>query len=282
MKKIAILFFVISIVILMTSCDSVLKSSDEHLKAFGLTVKLVDSENQPLEGYSACIYPDYPQLHGKDNSSKARATIAFTNPSRSRVQVEVYDYFGNHKALLVDELKEIGYHFIVYGLEDSVSDGIYKVILKRYDDETLLDSLSCNIYKFCQFDLTNAKYETDDSGLIKETSRQAFPYLYFNEELRMFSEDGSELDSLVFSPTTIIEVRDNNGLTKKASFNIANGKNNLELNWDDMEVCEDKKPSFFRSKSIKYTANVTSYKDSTDAVSPPTQASLKVYPNPFN
>lgn len=266
----------------MTSCDSVLKTSDDNLKAFELTVKLVDSENQPLEGYSACIYPDYPQLLGKDNSSKARATIAFTNPTQSIVKVDVYDYFGNHKALLVDQPMEIGYHFLVYGPEDSVSDGIYKVILKRYDDETLLDSLSCNVYKFCQFDLTNAKYETDDFGIIQETSRQAFPYLYFSEELRMVSEDGSELDSLVFSPTTIIKVRDNNGLTKKASFNIANGKNNLELNWDDMEVCEDKRSSSFRSKPSHVPTDYLIDRDSSDSENPPTQASLIVYPNPFN
>ncbi|MBI9030815.1 hypothetical protein JEZ13_02255 [bacterium] len=278
MKKTLISILLLAIVMLVLSCDST--SSPINKESFSLEVRLKNSNNEPLTGYRASIFPKYDNLYSCKDNDRAEVTIMFSIPQDSYVKVEIYDYFDNFQRLLMDEPRQAGYTQLVWHPGIDTKDGIYKAIMTVNDSSTLLDSLSCYLYKYTQTDLNQAFYHTDEYGQINEASKLSFPYLYFQSDFTIVDPQGTSLSLLEFSPETSIIMANNEGESKRFNFNITNGKNIIELNWDQMESVDSEDEKVIQKIGERVTESINYYKDNDGGLPPTT--SIRAFPNPFN
>ncbi|MBI9030812.1 hypothetical protein JEZ13_02240 [bacterium] len=281
MKKSLVLILVIVFALVIGSCDK--SSSPSSKEPFSLKIKLVNSNNEPLPSYITTIYPLNEGLVSKLTLGRPEVTLNFTVPKADSVKVEIKDYFGNDIRTLLDEDLQAGSHCLVYVPEFMTPDGIYEAIYTYHDDEGLEKSVSCYLYKFSEYNLDLAKYITNELGEINETNKLSFPFLYFNDEFECRDEMGSNVGNLTFTSPTLVKMSNNEGVTKTATFNITNGKNDIELNWDEMTIV-DESPS----NEIVDINNTESIEDKmsrtkgNDGGFPPMDPRILAYPNPFN
>lgn len=268
MKKIVVLLMIATLALFMLSCDK--SSSPASKKPFSLKIKLVNSENEPLSGYGAKINPVLNMPGKQYSADRSEVTIAYSIPKRATVKVEIYDYFDNKVTTLVDDLIEGGSHALVYAGDSNFGDGIYKAILTIRDDESITNTLSCNLYQYSPTILDHNNYETDELGEIEETNRLPFPYLYFKEEFKCIDDWANIIGNLVFTAETCVKISNPDGVMKTATFNISEGENVLALNWDEMTLDDG------------ITANAQPSKLDRDNEESPIQARIYAYPNPFN
>lgn len=281
MKKYVTLLIVVFLTLMTISCDK--SSSPTSSKSFSLNLKLVDSNDTPLSGYNAVVYPTYDLPSFRNYQNRAETTISFSVPKKAEVKIEIYDYFGKMITTLIDDTLSSGNYSLIWnGNDANTDDGIYKAIYSYTDDEGSVETVSCNLYKYTKYRLGFGDYITDELGEINETNMLIFPYLYFEGELLCTDVSGSYLEDLVFSSETAIKISNNEGVVKTASFNIKNGENNIELNWDEMTT-EEKglDDEIVNNDNIKIESSDL-VKDNDDGGFPPLELFIGVYPNPFN
>lgn len=281
MKKSLSLILIITFIFVIGSCD---KSSNPSSKdPFSLNIRLVNSNNEPLPSYITTIYPLNEELVSKLTPGRPEVTLNFTVPKADSVKVEIKDYFGNKIETLLDQELPGGSHSLVYVPEIMTPDGIYQAIYTFHDDNGLEESVSCYLYQYSRMDIGLADYSTNELGQITETNKLSFPFLYFNDEFECRDEMGSNVGNLTFTSPTLVKMSNNEGVTKTATFNITNGRNDIELNWDEMTIV-DESPS----NEIVDINNTESIEDKmsrtkgNDGDITPMDPRILAYPNPFN
>ncbi len=281
MKKTVILILIIALVLVIGACDK--SSSPSSKELFSLKIKLVNSNNEPLPYYDITIYPLYEGMVSKLNPGRPEVTLDFTVPKADSVKVEIKDYFDNKIETLLDRELAAGSHSLLYVPEIMTQDGIYQAIYTFHDDNELEDSVSCYLYQYSRMDIGLADYTTNEFGEITETSKLTFPFLYFNDEFECTDEMGCMVGNLTFTSTTVVKICNNEGVIKTASFDITNGRNDIELNWDEMTIVDERSSNEFvdinNTDSIE--DKMRSSKDSNDGF-PPMDPRIIAYPNPFN
>lgn len=280
MKRSVVLIIVVAVVLMLLSCEKT--SNPSGKEAVIVKVKLVNSDNEPLAGYNATIYPVLDIETMDSTNNKAYATINFSIPKASVVKVEIFDYYENKLETLCNDTLPSGHHSLVYHPDENVEDGIYKVQFTRVNDGEVTDFLSSYIYKYSKSVLGNDDYVTDEFGEFVETCRYNFPYLYFRDEMDCSDDSGYALGTLNITREVCVKISDNNGQVKTATFNIFDWVNIIELNWDEMTL-EDK--NFINNETINedYSSESLSLaKDNDNGDFPPLETNLFVYPNPFN
>jgi len=159
------------------------------------------------------------------------------------VEVLVKDYFGNIVRKLLNEVVQRGDHTTSWDAKndagENVRDGIYKIILSYYNvADSLLFSKSSLAYKFGEFLTEEAQYITNHRGMIVSDDIVPFPVLYCTDEIRLYDVFGRNIGGRSFSNTSntmVVLVSTPDGEeTRQHFFNIKNGRNRLDLNWDLM------------------------------------------------
>jgi len=278
MRKYVALLIMIVLTLVMTSCDK--SSEPNNTNSFSLNLKLVDSNNEPLAGYVTTIFPLNDELPFNYARNRHELTLFLTVPKADNVKVEIFDYFGNKVTTLLDEELEAGRHSLVYNSAVDRPDGIYEAIYTYHDDEGLEKSLSCYLYQFSEYNLDLARYITDEKGKIKETNILPFPYLYYENEFTCTNEMGSMVGTMSFSSPTCVKIANSEGVIKTATFNITNGVNNFELNWDEMTIVDEDRVD--KALGCIDTDSINIPLDKKGKEGPSLEAQISAAPNPFN
>ena len=281
MKKSLVLLLVILVTLAIASCDK--SSAPSSKRPFSLNIKLVNSNNEPLPSYITTIYPLNEGLVSKFAPGRPEVTLHFTVSKADSVKVEIKDYFGNKIETLLDQELPSGSHSLIYVPERMTPDGIYQAIYTFHDDNGLDDSVSCYLYQYSRMDIGLADYSTNELGEITETNKLSFPFLYFNDEFECIDEMACIVGNLTFTSSTVVKISNQDGVIKTATFNITNGRNDIELNWDEMTIVDES-----LSNKIVDKNNTSSREDDfnrdyrDDDGFPPMEARIFAYPNPFN
>ncbi|MFA7546233.1 MAG: hypothetical protein GX122_07040 [Candidatus Cloacimonetes bacterium] len=231
-----------SILLIVSSCNSVKPETQEE--PFSIEISLKDSSSKPLHGYKVSIFQkDYKSFVTSSLGSGASTIVRWTNADTCRVEVLVKDYFGNIVRKLLNEVVQRGDHTTSWDAKndagENVRDGIYKIILSYYNvADSLLFSKSSLAYKFGEFLTEEAQYITNHRGMIVSDDIVPFPVLYCTDEIRLYDVFGRNIGGRSFSNTSntmVVLVSTPDGEeTRQHFFNIKNGRNRLDLNWDLM------------------------------------------------
>ncbi|MDD2229206.1 MAG: FlgD immunoglobulin-like domain containing protein [Candidatus Cloacimonetes bacterium] len=279
---------------LLLSCNSTTKPAEPE--AFSLKITLTDTAGNPLEGYKAAVFQkDYSYFLGiNPQHYRPSTTVSFTLAAPHSVDIIVQDYFGKLvQSLLLSEPYVPGSHHINWNGKDNagntVRDGIYKIVAKYYDGETLVYTGTSLAYKLGEFkNIAIYPYETDANGEISSSDITPFPVLYCTETFKHLGAQQEDLGDLRFSETSdTMEVAiEHNGVTKHQYFKMKNRANVLSLNWDTMATVT--KTHFLAgapSSETNKTSQTLTEKPLTIKESGATRYLDELknnYPNPFN
>ncbi len=280
MQKKVTLFITLILTLAIASC---LKTSGPSSSSrFSLNLKLVNSQNEALSGYNTTIYPKNEGLASKLTSGRPEVSLHYSVLRADSVIVEIKDYFGNKIETLLDQELPAGNHALVYYPEVGTKDGIYQAVYTFHDENGLEDSVSCYLYQYSRMNIALADYSTNELGEITETSQISFPFLYFNDEFECLDEHACIVGNLTFTSPTIVKISNNEGVIKTASFNITSGRNDIELNWDEMTLEEDDLAKKYLDVTDTASKSLNWDKDNDGGGFPPLEARIYAYPNPFN
>lgn len=280
MNKSLISLIILACILMITGCD---KSNNPSGNMQILAkIKLVNSENEPLVGYKATIFPLFDIESLEDNEDKSSTVISFTIPQTSHIKIEIFDYYDNKLETLYDDIMSVGQSSLVYSPESAVTDGIYRVEFTRSKDGEILDFISQYIYKYSKSQLGNNDFTTDENGEFVETNRYCFPSFYFTGQLDCYTYYGEFLGKLSFTHKACVKISNNEGLVKTATFNLIYAPSVLELNWDEMTLEVKNSDNNELDNSTIGIDSASLLKDNDNGDNPPSETEFMVYPNPFN
>lgn len=267
----------------LLSCTHTTKPDDND--PFSIKLNLTDNSGNPLQGYKVSITQNnFPGIWGI-RLSKAEyrpyTTLAYSLSASYKVNLRIYNYFGDPVRTLIDTTQAMGLHQVVWnGLDDngnSLRDGVYKAEIKYYSGDEVVFSDTCFPYICAEINIDQSPFVTNTLGEVYSEDITPFPGLYCTDTIKKVDECGNEMGNFVFSDTMKVTVESPDHETRIYIFKIINGKNVLNLNWDTMTQVDEKAKKQRTSTAVNPIESMII----EGKLLPPNEFRGN-YPNPFN
>ncbi len=273
------------LILLLLSCSKP-TSNDNTPQSFSLTIKLLDTNNQPLDNYIVAVGPS---IDTEEYHFRPTTYIPFTIAHTCHAKFEVQDYFGNHVKTLMDLDLHPGNHTAFWNSTDDSGnfvnrDGLYKFRLECFENNQSVFCDSTYGYQLVWLYGSRSPYSTNSHGECTITSKLPFPILYNEQIIPKTDEESNNLGDIDFSDQfrVIVCQADSTGepLGEKRYqvFTIHDDLNTLTLNWDTLNILNNTAQTSKQIKKVLPIGNQMLSKDVPSSL----YKLYPVYPNPYN
>lgn len=245
---------------------------------FDLTVRVVDTEGNRVEGLELMVVMDSPYYQDGLSAAKAAVSIRFTVPIASPVVVTVEDAAGSLVRTLQEDTLQAGAHELRWIGDDDDGipqySGLYyaRMIARDEAGQVVHDERQPMYMALIDFDRATLG-TTDVNGEIELKDKRLFPALYGDVDMHAHDENGDDMGVFPLTHTMRFYLRHPGaGHAETYYREVTRSGETLVLEWTGMAPAA---PGPGSGPVVASPVGAIDPPDTVFKLSPP-------YPNPFN